>query len=427
MTWRTHYSGEISPEMDGEIVKVAGWVHEIRDLGGIAFIVLRDRDGFLQVTIPRALGEDLLKTARGLSRESVISVKGKVKKEPKAPNGFEILPEEIKVLNRAATPLPLDPTEKVPAELDTRLDARFLDLRRSKVQAIFKVRHHVMQSVRRFLSSEGFFEITTPKIVATATEGGTALFPISYFEREAFLNQSPQLYKQMMMATGMDRVFEIGPIFRAEEHDTTRHLNEVTSIDIECAFATDEDVMKILERLIQRVYIDVQESCEKELKLLGVSLQIPEVPFERITYDEAVEIAGIEWGEDLSTQDEKKIGEHIGAHYFITRWPTDAKPFYVMPCMDDPKVSHSFDLMHPRMELASGAQRIHLPDLLVERIKAHGLNPESFEFYIETFRYGMPPHAGWGLGAERLLMTLLELENIREVVLFPRDRKRVTP
>ncbi|MBC7114538.1 MAG: nondiscriminating aspartyl-tRNA synthetase [Archaeoglobi archaeon] len=427
MVWRTHYSNEISPEMDGETVRVAGWVHEIRDLGGIVFIVLRDREGILQITIPRALGEELMKVARSLSRESVISVLGKVKKEGKAPNGFEILPERIEVLNRAATPLPLDPTDRVPAELDTRLDARFIDLRRPKVQAIFRVRHHVMQSVRRFLSSEGFFEITTPKIVATATEGGTALFPISYFEREAFLNQSPQLYKQMMMATGLDRVFEIGPIFRAEEHDTTRHLNEVTSIDIECSFATDEDVMGILERLIQRVYLDVQENCEKELGILGISLDIPEVPFERITYDEAVEIAGIEWGEDLSTQDEKKIGEHIGAHYFITRWPTDAKPFYVMPCKDDPKVSHSFDLMHPRMELASGAQRIHLPDLLVERIKAHGLNPESFEFYIEAFRYGMPPHAGWGLGAERLLMTMLELENIREAVLFPRDRRRVTP
>ncbi|MCC6028383.1 MAG: aspartate--tRNA(Asn) ligase, partial [Archaeoglobus sp.] len=353
-------SAEISPEMDGKKVTVFGWVHEVRDLGGLVFIVLRDREGFIQVTLPKKIIDpETFKKAKKISRESVLRVEGTVKKEEKAPNGFEIIPEVIEVLNESQAPLPLEVTEKVPADLDTRLENRFMDLRRPKIFAIFKIKSEITKSIRDFLNREGFIEVQTPKIVSTATEGGTELFPVSYFEREAFLNQSPQLYKQILMSAGFEKVFEIGPIFRAEEHNTTRHLNEATSVDIEVSFADHEDVMKILERLIAKVYCDVLENCEKQLEILDVKLEVPEIPFERITYDEALEMLGdqIPWGEDLDLQALKTIGSKIESHYFITNWPIKIKPFYVMAL--DEKLSKSFDLMHGYIELASGAQREH--------------------------------------------------------------------
>jgi nondiscriminating aspartyl-tRNA synthetase len=260
--------------------------------------------------------------------------------------------------------------------------------------------------------------------VATATEGGTQLFPISYFDREAFLNQSPQLYKQIMMAAGLERVFEVGPIFRAEEHDTRKHLNEVTSIDAEASFMDDHEVMGLLEELIQHVYVAIAERCSASLQVLGVTLSIPRIPFRRITYEDAIEIADIPWGDDLDTAAEKAVGEEVGEHYFIVDWPVELKPFYVQPHNN---LCYAFDLMHPRMELASGARRIHDYRLLSKQLAGKFLAPESFAFYLDAFRFGMPPHAGWGLGAERLLMTMLGLANIRESVLFPRDRRRITP
>ena len=430
---RTHYTSEITSEDAGEEVVLAGWLHEVRDLGGILFLLLRDRDGIAQITmVTKKTDPELVNKARKIPRESVIVVRGSVKAEPKAPNGYEIIPTHIDVLSKAESPLPLDPTGKVGADLDTRLDVRFMDTRSPRTFSIFAVRHHVMLATREFLTEKGFIEIATPKIVAAATEGGTALFPLSYFDREAFLNQSPQLFKQMMMAGGFDRVFEIGPIFRAEEHDTTRHLNEATSIDIEQSFVTHHDVMGLLEELVAYVYERVSERCERNLRTLDIELDIPKTPFVRITYDEAIEIArdvepSLEWGEDLTTAAEKRVGEEIGEHYFIVDWPTSIKPYYSMPYGDKPEICKSFDLMHPKMELASGAQRIHEYGLLKKRIEEQGLNPDSFGFYLQAFKYGMPPHAGWGMGVERLLMTMLDLKNIRECILFPRDRKRVAP
>jgi nondiscriminating aspartyl-tRNA synthetase len=415
-------SSAIIPETD---VTVAGWVHELRDLGGISFLLLRDRDGILQITMPKkTVPQELVDRVRSLSRESVVRVAGLVKAEPKAPQGFEIIPYDVELLNAAESPLPLDVTGKVPAELDTRLDARFMDMRLPATRAIFFIRATMLHEVRAFLVARDFVEIQTPKMVATATEGGTQLFPISYFDREAFLNQSPQLYKQILMAAGLERVFEVGPIFRAEEHDTRKHLNEVTSIDIEASFMDDNDVMGLLEELIQHVYVSVAERCSAPLQALGVTLSIPPIPFRRITYEEAIEMADIPWGDDLDTAAEKAVGEEIGEHYFIIDWPVELKPFYVQPRNN---LSYAFDLMHPRMELASGARRIYDHRLLSKQLVGKSLAPESFAFYLDAFRFGMPPHAGWGLGAERLLMTMLDLANIRESVLFPRDRRRITP
>lgn len=423
---RTHYSSQITPQHDGREVVVAGWVHEIRDLGSLVFLILRDRDGLLQVTLRKGCASnDLFGQVRSLSRESVVRVFGRVKREERAPREVEVIPSKIELLNPSDSPLPLDPTEKVKAGLDTRLDARFMDLRRAEVQKIFWVKAEVMHIMRDFFRKNGFLEVNTPKILASATEGGAALFPISYFDREAFLAQSPQLYKQMMMATGVDRVFEISHIFRAEEHDTTKHLNEVISVDVEVAFATHDDVMRILEELIQEVYSSLSRS--DVASKFGIELEPPDIPFERVRYEDAVEMAGIKWGEDLSTSAEKVLGEKIGEHYFIVDWPTELKPFYVQPYEDDPKICKAFDLMHPRLELASGAQRIHSYEQLRRSLELKGLSPQNFSFYLEAFRYGMPPHAGWGLGLERLLMTILNLDNIREAMLFPRDRRRLVP
>jgi nondiscriminating aspartyl-tRNA synthetase len=431
---RTHYSGDITPELDGKEVTLTGFVHETRDLGGIAFLVLRDRKGLAQITLVKKLvGKEMFKAVRSISRESVVLVRGTVKAEQKAPHGFEILPTEVKVLNAAQVPLPLDPTEKVECELDTRLDARFMDIRRPCVLAAFEIESAVLRSLREYFYEQGITEVFTPKIVAAATEGGTDLFPISYFEKEAFLNQSPQLYKQMLMGAGMDRVFEIGPIFRAEEHDTRRHLNEAISIDVEISFADDEGVMAILEQAIAGAYRYVAENCRYQLEVLGLDLKVPKTPFRKVTYTEALELSSerseikMQWGDDLDTETEKFLGETIGEHYFLIDWPSSIKPYYTLPYEDKPEICRGFDLMHPRMELASGAQRVHDYDQLVARIKEKGLDPEGFEFYLKAFRYGMPPHAGWGLGLSRLVMTMLNLENIRDAVIFPRDRRRLVP
>jgi aspartyl-tRNA synthetase len=437
--YRTHYSSQITEELNGKKVKVAGWVYEVKDLGGIKFLWLRDREGIVQITAPKKkVNEEVFALIPKLNSEDVIAVEGVVNFTPKAKLGFEIIPEKIEILSRADSPLPLDPTGKVKAELDTRLDNRFMDLRRPEVMAIFKIRSSVFKAVRDFFYQEGFIEIHTPKIIATATEGGTELFPMKYFERDAFLAQSPQLYKQIMMASGLDRVFEIAPIFRAEEHNTTRHLNEAWSIDAEMAFIESEDeVMGLLERLVAHAINYVREHNEKELKILNFELEEPKLPFRRITYTQALEILKdlgkeIPWGEDIDTEGEKMLGQYIKETYdedlyFIYQYPSEAKPFYIMKYDVKPEISRAFDLEYRGVEITSGGQREHRYEKLKEQIAEKGLKVESFEFYLKAFRYGMPPHGGFGLGAERLLKQMLNLNNIREVILFPRDRKRLEP
>lgn len=430
---RTHYSREITTKLNGEEVIINGWIHEIRDLGGIIFVLLRDRDGILQITAPsKKVSPELFGEIQQLKKESVITIKGTVQESSKAPGGVEIIPLEVELLSESKLPLPLDTTEKVRAEIDTRLDSRFLDLRKHSISSIFKIKSRMLHSVRVYLEQNDYIEINTPKLVASATEGGTELFPITYFEREAFLGQSPQLYKQIMMASGFNQVYEIAPIFRAEEHDTQRHLNEVISIDLEAAFCDHEDVMQILEEMITTAIKDVKEHCPEELETLKIDLQVPKTPFERVDYDDMVDIVNsrgitLQHGEDMSRAAEKTMGEIYEGYYFITGWPTDIKPFYVMPSEEDPVKSCAFDLMYRDLEISSGAKRVHQHDLLVERIKKQGLNPESFSRYLAAFEYGMPPHAGWGVGAERFTMSLTGAQNIRETVLFPRDRRRLTP
>jgi nondiscriminating aspartyl-tRNA synthetase len=429
---RTHLSSDIKPGLAGKETILMGYVTDVRDLGGIKFFVLRDIGGTIQITAPKKkVGKKILGKMDSLSKESAVAVKGKITAAKQAPRGVEVVPSEIRVLNPATTPLPLDPTGRVKADLDTRLDARLLDLRRPKPAAIFRIKHEAIQALRERLLAQKFIEVHTPKIVGSATESGASLFPISYFEREAFLSQSPQLYKEVLTGC-FDKVFEIGPIFRAEEHDTTRHLNEVISVDIEVAFATDDDVMNILEDLIVHVFKQVKEGCKEELKSLDQKPKVPKKPFPRLSYDEAIkklDDAGVKvkWGEDFPTPAERKLGELMNGAYFVTDWPTAIKPFYIMPRADTPKLSHAFDLMYGGIELASGGTRIHQKDLLTKQLKEKRLNPQHFKHHLKNFECGIPPHAGWGLGLERLTMVLTGAKNIREAVLFPRDRKRLTP
>ena len=411
-----------------------GWIHEIRDLGGIKFLILRNREGLHQIVLPKKkVSKDIFKMISTLNREDVLEVECE-KKDSKAKDfECEYLPSKIKLLNKSETPLPLDPAEKVDAEMDTRLDNRFLDLRKRKIFNIFKIRSELLKYAREFLLRESFIEIHTPKIISTASEGGSELFSVQYFEKKAYLSQSPQLYKEMMMAAGFDKVFEITWYFRAEEHNTRRHLNESTAIDLEMAFIKDEeDIMKILENLIHYDLEKLSETCKNELKEIGVEIEHPKLPFKRIMYDEAIEILNdrgskITWGKDLGTEDEKLLGKYMEEnntkYYFIKRFPEN-KIFYIMP---DGKYCRGFDLDCNGVEITSGGQRVHDHGLLVKRIRQFGLDPENFKDYLKVFRYGMPPHGGFGMGIERFLMEILNIENIRECILFPRDRSRIKP
>jgi len=429
---RTHYSVQVTPELDGGEVVVLGWVFDVRDLGGIRFIILRDRDGTVQITIPRKnVNAEVVKKADALQRQYSIGVKGTVKKTGITPRGVEIIPNEIRILGVAQHPLPLDVTGRTPAKIDVRLDARVLDLSREENRAVFKIQHVALEATRHFLSKSGFLEVHTPRIIASATEGGAALFPVSYYDKQAFLAQSPQLYKEQLVID-FEKVFEIGPFFRAEESHTRRHISEFISIDIEQAFATAEDVMTVLEGLVRFICEVVNDRCQRELKILKHRVDVPEKPFKRFTYGEVVaelKEEGIEvpWGEDIPTPALRTVGRMHPYFYWITDWPTESKPFYLKPRVDKPKLCEAFDLMWRWIELASGGTRVDSKDLLIKRLKEQGLNPISFKCHLQTFDYGMPPHAGWAMGLERLAMMLTGKRNIRETTLFPRDRFRLAP
>ena len=429
---RTHYSVDVKPDLDGQEVTLFGWVQEIRDLGGIRFIILNDREGTIQVTILRKkTPSEVILKSDGLQRRYSIAVKGTVKKTSMTQRGVEVLPKDIKILGTAMRELPMDICDKTPANIETCLEARALDLCREKNIAAFKVQNAAVEAIRGFLFKRGFIEVHTPRIIASATEGGSALFQLDYFDRKAYLAQSPQLYKEELVMS-LEKVFEIGPFFRAEESHTRSHLSEFVSIDIEQAFVTAEDVMQTLEQLMQHVCKTVAEKCQRELKTLKHSLKVPDVPFKRLKYSAVLEeLKGegikIQWGEDIPTPAYRNLGKLHPNFYFIVDWPTKTRAFYTKPRDDNPEISEGFDLMWRWLELVSGGTRIASKELLMKRLREKGLNPEAFKHHLQAFDYGMPPHAGWAIGLERLTMMLTGMKNIREVTLYPRDKFRLTP
>jgi nondiscriminating aspartyl-tRNA synthetase len=433
---RTHYSNQVTPKLDGKQATVAGWVHDLRDLGGIKFVRLRDRYGFVQVTVlKKNVSKDTLELVSKLTDESVISVSGKVQANKEAPGGVEILPDKMELLALAETPLLMDISGKIESDLDTRLDSRFMDLRKKDIQAIFMLKDIFLTGVRNSLEAQGFVEVHTPKIVSAGAEGGATLFQIKYFNREAYLNQSPQLYKQIMMATGLDRVYEIAPAFRAEKSDTTRHLAEFTSFDIEMAFIdSQEEVFTVTENILVDTFKHINQAGKPWLRILNKKVLVPKTPFPRITYTEALKklekegAKRIDFGHDLDTEAEKLLGKIMKTDFFFVKgYPSEEKPFYIMRHDGNPELSHSFDLIYRGQELASGGQREHRVAELVKNLKSRNLDPEDFTSYVNAFRFGMPPHGGFGFGIERFVEQMLDLKNVREVVLFPRDLKRLEP
>lgn len=438
---RTHFTTELTKDLVGKEVTVMGWVHILRDKGKIKFVVLRDEHGTVQVTVPeKKVSKEVFEKVGQLKPESAIGVSAQVVATDQTPSGIELIPTAVRIINTADR-LPIDIVEgKTEIDLDTRLDHRVLDLRKPSVNAIFRVQHSLVRYAREYLENQGFLEIHTPKLVAEATEGGADLFEVQYFERKAYLAQSPQFYKQLMLLAGFGRVFEIAPVFRAEKHNTRRHVNEYTSFDFEMAWISGvEDVMRMEERMLQYSFKKTTKAAAAELELLGVDLVVPKVPFKRIKYVEAIAMvneAGKQLGpkDDLDPECEKILGDMFPQKFgtdmvFITHYPLELRPAYTMPSLTegDEGMTESFDLTYKGMEITTGSQRIHLHGLLVDRFKAKGFNPDNFAFYIEPFRYGAPPHGGLGLGVERLTMQVLGIDNIREATLLPRDRERLTP
>jgi nondiscriminating aspartyl-tRNA synthetase len=437
--WRkSHYSSEVNPSLEGRAVTLMGWISSIRDHGNIQFIMLRDKDGDTQIIAKKGQCPDLVyEQVLQLKEHTSIGVNGKVVSQIKAPNGIEIIPLELKVFSIPIQAPPFMIQNRNPAGIDTRLDFRAIDLRRKYLQDIFIIRNNILKYIRTFLSNEKFIEVNTPKIIATASEGGTALFPIFYYEREAFLAQSPQIYKEQL-TMAFENVFEIGPIFRAEPSRTNRHLSEATSIDIESAFVDYNDIMVLLEKMIQFIIKSLfEDDSIKNNEELDIDQKINnnnKSSFPRLKYTELIERLRnigekVRWGDDLSPQLIKKLDDEVlnNNFYFITDWPMAAKPFYVKENQDDSKICESFDLMYGSLEISSGSTRISNKEILINRMKKKGLNLNSFDYHLRVFNYGVPPHAGCGVGLERLLMTLTKIDNIRDAILYPRDIDRLAP
>lgn len=438
---RTHYSSEISSPVVNSEVTVIGWISSKRDHGNVLFVLLRDRYGDIQLVVKKKeISKNLFDVLKNLKEHSSIGVRGLVVEQRNSSGTFEIIPKEIKILSISNKPAPFLTQSVSSIGLDTRLDLRAIDLRRDHLQLIFKIRSTILNTIRDFFNNCHFVEVNTPKMIATATEGGAALFPIFYYDREAFLAQSPQLYKEQL-TMAFESVYEIAPIFRAEPSRTNRHLSEAISIDAEKAYVDYNDAMDILEDLIRIVIKEISTKNLADLKSLGIALPDVTNRFPRIKYSDLVHQLQeshkyIRWGDDISPKILRDIcGDDF---YFITDWPASTKPFYVKSKTENSKdetqlagdkhiLSESFDLMFGTLELSSGSTRINNKNELMERMKNKGLNHDAFDYHLRVFDYAVPPHAGFGLGLERLIMAILKLENIRDATFYPRDIDRLTP
>jgi len=422
------YVKDIKPDKS---VLLKGWVYESRILAKMAFLLIRDSSGIVQCIIK---DPGILKGAREITLESVVEVKGRVKKaDVKAElvrNDVEVEVTDIEVLSKAEK-LPIHVNEKaVSSELPSRLDNRSLDVRKPRIKAIFRIQSTIINSFREFFYNNGFIEIQPPGIIATSTEGGTDLFKVDYFGKPVYLAQSPQLYKQLM-AISLEKVFSTNTIWRAEKHDTSKHINEIRQMDIECAFHNDFEVMNWLEKVVQYIFVNVIEKNKDDLEILDLKLRVPKAKY--LTYEEAVNLINknglkMKIGDDFEPEAERKLCELFPHSIVFTyEWPTSIKPFYIWPKDEKKGISGGFDALYGGIEISSGGQRVHVPEILIKMLKSKKLKPENFKWYVDAFRWGAPPHSGWSIGLERMTQTLLGLDNIREATLFPRDRRRLTP
>ncbi|AOV94633.1 aspartate--tRNA(Asp/Asn) ligase [Nanohaloarchaea archaeon SG9] len=431
------YTDEVTSSDSGEEVAVAGWAHEIRDLGGITFVILRDRKGQIQVIFKEDEDEDLFNKAQDVGKEDLVHVEGIVEENDQAPGDREIQPTSLEIIGEAETPLPMDVSKNIDSDLSTRLDNRFMDLRKPEIHAIFSLKTKAMEAMQNWFDEDGYIEIDTPLISKGGAEGGAELFPVIYYDEEAFLSQSPQLYKQMLMAAGFDKVYETGTAFRAEEFATSRHVSEINMFDVELAFIEDHhDVMDVQEESFRHTLKKVKEEAADELETLDVNLTVPEEEFPRIKFDRALEILEEEFNHipddegDLDTKGEKLLGEYFEEKghpaFFVVGYPGE-KFYYMQQVEDDEVASRKFDLIYKGQELSSGGQRQHDLETLEKWMEKQEVDKSNFQFYLEAFKFGMPPHGGYGLGIDRMIQKIAELDNIKEAILFPRDPDRLEP
>ena len=433
---RTHYTNQIESGLVGQRATIAGWIEDLRDIGKVVFLTVRDVRGVAQAVVS---GQSI-EIIRDKPRQSAVVVSGLVQGSKSKDFSLEIKADRVIILNDATHPLPIDPTGRVESALDKRIDSRALDLRSPKTASIFLLRSVFLENIRNTLRANGFLEVNTPKIIGSASEGGANLFEFEYFKKQAYLAQSPQVYKEQLILA-LDRVFEIASYYRAEKSHTARHLSEFLSVDIEAAFTNMDEIIDIAEQVLINIFSLSLSTSEREMKgskplasPISTSLLIPKpsFPLKRLSYEQCVEDLKkqgekIEIGDDLSDASLRVLGEIYKGFFFIVDWPTKLKPFYIREKENDPRFSYSFDLQYGHLELISGGQRQHDPNRLKERLIEQNLNPDNFKHHLRAFSWGMPPHSGWGLGFDRLIMALTNLDNIREAVLYPRDVERLTP
>ena len=420
---------------EGKKIRMNGAVHNVRDMGEVAFVILRKAEGLVQCVYEEGVTNFDI---HDLKEESAVEVLGTVKAEERAPHGFELRLEEIKVLSQPAEPMPIPISKwKMNTSLETKLALRPVSLRNVRERAKFKIQEGIVRGFRDYLFTQGFTEIHTPKIGARGAEGGANLFKLSYFHKPAVLAQSPQFYKQMMVGV-FDRVFETGPVFRAEKHNTKRHLNEYTSLDFEMGYINGfEDIMEMETGFLQYAVELLKKDYAHELSILKVELpKVDKIP--AVRFDKAKELVAEKYKRkirnpyDLEPEEEALIGRYFKEEYdadfvFVTHYPSKKRPFYAMDDPADEKFTLSFDLLFKGLEVTTGGQRIHDYQMLKDKIAARGMDEEGMEQYLDTFKHGMPPHGGLGIGLERLTMQILGEENVRETCLFPRDMNRLEP
>ncbi|MEM4259916.1 MAG: aspartate--tRNA(Asn) ligase [Candidatus Woesearchaeota archaeon] len=436
---KTHYVKDLSEELDGKEVKLAGWVHEIRIISKIIFVLLRDSTGIAQlIALKNETDENLFKRISQLSIESAIFVEGTVTESSQSKKRYEVKIKDLCVLSKAETP-PITVQEKgITIALDKRLDNRTIDLRKPKNNAIFHIQSAIIEGMTHILNKKGFLQVFTPAIMGSTSEGGAEVFKFKYFDKDAFLRQDPQLHRQLTILGGIEKLYDLGPSWRAEMSHTTRHLCEHRTLAVEMAFIKDEtDTIKLEEDLIIGALKNVNDKCETELKTLGVKIKIPESPFPELRFPKIYDIVEQEggklsYGSDLDADTMKIIWEYVhkkfhSDFYFFNRFPSAVKPFYVMKVDDEPEWARSVDLNFRGLELSSGGQREHRYEKIVEQAKEKGMSLKNIAWFTEPFRYGSPPHGGFAIGIERITKELLKLENIREAVLFPRAPERLEP